>query len=114
MTCQKHSLSVSWSASAGPQEVCSAVGKRRKVIVWCRKTNPKNAEEAKAKWTEGRKYTLTLVQPNGAQLEIIAGYMEQVCPGGPPAIRQPCLPASLCLGPPLLPRRKQVRWSETT
>ncbi|CAK0787537.1 hypothetical protein CVIRNUC_010757 [Coccomyxa viridis] len=45
--------------------------------IYNEKTNPKNAEEAKAKWTEGRKYTLTLVQPNGAQLEIIAGYMEQ-------------------------------------
>ena len=51
----------------------------RDMFSCCRKTNPKNAEEAKAKWTEGRKYTLNLVQPNGSQLEIIAGYMEQVC-----------------------------------
>ena len=44
----------------------------------CRKTNTKNAEEARKSWTEGRKYTLTLVQPNGEQLGLIAQYMEEV------------------------------------
>lgn len=44
----------------------------------CRKTNTQNAEMAKKSWTEGRKYTLTLVQPNGEQLGLIARYMEQV------------------------------------
>ena len=29
-------------------------------------------------WTDGRKYTLTLVQPNGEQLGLIARYMEEV------------------------------------
>ena len=44
----------------------------------CRKTNPQNAEVAKKTWTDGRKYTLTLVQPNGEQLSLIAGYVEEV------------------------------------
>ena len=43
-----------------------------------RHTNTQNAEEAKKNWKEGRKYTLTLVQPNGEQLGLIAHYMEEV------------------------------------
>ncbi|CAL5224697.1 g7424 [Coccomyxa viridis] len=39
-------------------------------------TNTQNAEEAKKNWKDGRKYTLTLVQPNGEQLGLIARYME--------------------------------------
>ena len=46
--------------------------------LWCRKTNPQNAEVAKKTWTDGRKYTLTLVQPSGEQLSLIAGYVEEV------------------------------------
>lgn len=44
----------------------------------CRKTDTQNAEEAKKRWTDGRKYTLTLVQPSGEQLSLIAGYIEEV------------------------------------
>ncbi len=44
----------------------------------CRHTNTQNAEEAKKSWKDGRKYTLTLVQPNGEQLGLIARYMEEV------------------------------------
>ena len=44
----------------------------------CRHTNKQNAEEAKKNWKDGRKYTLTLVQPNGEQLGLIARYMEAV------------------------------------
>ena len=45
----------------------------------CRKTNAENAEKANKEWKDSRrKYTLTLVQPNGQQLELIAKYIEQV------------------------------------
>ena len=44
----------------------------------CRKTNLQNMEVAKDTWTEGRKYTRTLVQPSGEQLSLIAGYVEEV------------------------------------
>lgn len=44
----------------------------------CRKTNLQNADVAKDTWTEGRKYTRTLVQPNGEQLSLIAGLVEEV------------------------------------
>lgn len=48
----------------------------------CRKTNPENAEKANKEWKDsGRKYTLTLVQPNGQQLELIAKYIEEVSCG---------------------------------
>lgn len=44
----------------------------------CRNTNLQNMEVAKETWTDGRKYTRTLVQPNGEQLSLIAGYVEEV------------------------------------
>ena len=44
----------------------------------CRNTNLQNADVAKDTWTEGRKYTRTLVQPNGEQLSLIAGLVEEV------------------------------------
>lgn len=63
----------------------------------CRKTNPENAKKANKEWKDsGRKYTLTLVQPNGQQLELIAKYIEQVSCGHAQASWL-CSPMSLTL-----------------